>query len=94
MADFTSGKRLERHFEEARPKPLKEMTNGEFFEAFCVWDFKDIGTISRMVQAMLQKRGVADKPLWERERVYDAWIREPFDEAGWSRAKRQTSIES
>lgn len=72
--------------------PISQMTNGEFFAAFCFWEMSDMRIIQRMVDAMLKRKGVADKPLWVRQDTFDSWLKEPFDEAGWSRAKYYTQL--
>ena len=72
---------------QAQRKPISEMTNGEFFTSFCFWDFSDIRTITRMTDAMLRKKGMQNRPLWEREAVFESWLREPFDELAWAQAK-------
>lgn len=72
-------------------KPLAVMTNLEFFEAYCTWDSADMRIIQRMVNAMLDKKGVRNKPLWFREDALTKWLREPFDEEAWYRAKLSNS---
>lgn len=68
-------------------KPISQMSNKEFFEAFCFWDLTDMRVAQRMVNAAMEKAGVANRPLWEKQDWYDKWMREPFDEMSYCRAK-------
>lgn len=62
------------------------LTNLEFFTTYCRYEFEDMRVICRMAESMFVKRGVANRPVWEREAVFDAWLREPFDVTAWDRA--------
>lgn len=67
------------------------MTNSLYFELHCTM-LDHIAIINRMAQTMLKERGLADAPVWEKEKELDKWLREPFDQNAWSRAATVRSI--
>lgn len=66
---------------------VRVVSNSEFFSKFLNWE-DDMRYVVRMAERMFRKRGVIDRPVWEREAVLEAWLDEPFDpnELAWARS--------
>lgn len=66
---------------------VRVASNREFFSKFLNWE-DDMRYVVRMAERMFRKRGVMNRPVWEREVVLEEWLDEPFDpnELAWARS--------
>lgn len=62
------------------------MTNSEYFSRYCNWE-DDMRFVIRMAKRVFQQRGVENAPVWEREHVFDEWLKEEFDPVALALAK-------
>lgn len=53
---------------------------------------KDISLVNRVVQTVIEKRVGVDAPIWDKEKVYDQWCSEPFDQEAWDRTKFEMNM--
>lgn len=63
------------------------MTNSKYFSTNCTI-VDHMAIINRMAQAVIRERcpnGI-DSPLWEKEKVIDAWLQEEFDYEAFCKA--------
>ena len=63
---------------------IKEMTNLGYARSL---DRGDLPLIIKVARAYITKVVGPEAPLWKREKAYEEWCMEPYDDSGWSRAR-------